>query len=191
MGADFSLLSNRLGIELTYYDQHIDDLLLFRTLSPSTGHSRALQNVGTMDNTGLELLVRAIPLARPNLRWESTFTYSTNKNKVNGIEDGRLIIPNSFSQVSAINGEPLGVFFSTAFERDAQGNIANDENNLRYKRLIAKLLEIQTRTLPLHGFNQIKLGKNWSLRMQWAPSIGGDVFNFNQTLGRIERIRAF
>ena len=185
VGADFSLLSNRLGIELTYYDQHIDDLLLFRTLSPSTGHSRALQNVGTMDNTGLELLVRAIPLARPNLRWESTFTYSTNKNKVDGIEGGRLIIPNSFSQVSAINGEPLGVFFSTAFERDAQGNIANDENNLPVQAADRKIIGDPNPDFTASWINQIKLGQNWSLRMQWDAIIGGDVFNFTRRLAAL------
>ena len=185
VGADFSLLSNRLGIELTYYDQHIDDLLLFRTLSPSTGHSRALQNVGTMDNTGLELLVRAIPLARPNLRWESTFTYSTNKNKVDGIEGGRLIIPNSFSQVSAINGEPLGVFFSTAFERDAQGNIARDENNLPVQAADRKIIGDPNPDFTASWINQISLGQNWSFRAQWDAIIGGDVFNFTRRLAAL------
>ncbi|MCY3869858.1 MAG: TonB-dependent receptor, partial [Gemmatimonadetes bacterium] len=185
IGTDFSLLSNRLGIELTYYDQRIDDLLLFRTLSPSTGHSRALQNVGTMDNTGLEFLVRAIPLARPNLRWESTFTYSTNKNKVDGIEGGRLIIPNSFSQVSAINGEPLGVFFSTAFERDAQGNIANDENNLPIQAADRKIIGDPNPDFTASWINQIALGQNWSFRMQWDAIIGGDVFNFTRRLAAL------
>ncbi len=185
IGTDFSLLSNRLGIELTYYDQRIDDLLLFRTLSPSTGHSRALQNVGTMDNTGLELLVRAIPLARPNLRWESTFTYSTNKNKVDGIEGGRLIIPNSFSQVSAINGEPLGVFFSTAFERDAQGNIANDENNLPIQAADRKIIGDPNPDFTASWINQIAVGQNWSFRMQWDAIIGGDVFNFTRRLAAL------
>ena len=185
VGADFSLLSNRLGMELTYYNQHIDDLLLFRTLSPSTGHSRALQNVGTMDNTGLELLVRAIPLARPNLRWESTFTYSTNKNKVNGIEGGRLIIPNSFSQVSATNGEPLGVFFSTAFERDAQGNIARDENNLPIQAADHKIIGDPNPDFTASLINQIKVGQNWSFRAQWDAIIGGDVFNFTRRLAAL------
>ena len=185
VGADFSLLSNRLGMELTYYNQHIDDLLLFRTLSPSTGHSRALQNVGTMDNTGLELLVRAIPLARPNLRWESTFTYSTNKNKVNGIEGGRLIIPNSFSQVSAINGEPLGVFFSTAFERDAQGNIARDENNLPIQAADHKIIGDPNPDFTASWINQISLGQNWSFRAQWDAIIGGDMFNFTRRLAAL------
>ena len=185
VGADFSLLSNRLGMELTYYNQHIDDLLLFRTLSPSTGHSRALQNVGTMDNTGLELLVRAIPLARPNLRWESTFTYSTNKNKVNGIEGGRLIIPNSFSQVSAINGEPLGVFFSTAFERDASGNIARDENNLPIQAADHKIIGDPNPDFTASLINQIKVGQNWSFRAQWDAIIGGDVFNFTRRLAAL------
>ena len=185
VGTDFSLLSNRLGVELTYYDQHIDDLLLFRTLSPSTGHSRALQNVGTMDNTGLELLVRAIPLARPNLRWESTFTYSTNKNKVNGIEGGRLIIPNSFSQVSATNGEPLGVFFSTAFERDAQGNIARDENNLPIQAADRKIIGDPNPDFTASLINQIEVGPNWSFRAQWDAIIGGDVFNFTRRLAAL------
>ncbi len=185
VGADFSLLSNRLGMELTYYNQHIDDLLLFRTLSPSTGHSRALQNVGTMDNTGLELLVRAIPLARPNLRWESTFTYSTNKNKVNGIEGGRLIIPNSFSQVSAINGEPLGVFFSTAFERDAQSNIAHDENNLPIQAADHKIIGDPNPDFTASWINQISLGQNWSFRAQWDAIIGGDMFNFTRRLAAL------
>ena len=185
IGTDFSLLSNRLGIELTYYDQRIDDLLLFRTLSPSTGHSRALQNVGTMDNTGLELLVRAIPLARSNLRWESTLTYSTNKNKVDGIEGGRLIIPNSFSQVSAINGEPLGVFFSTAFERDAQGNIANDENNLPIQAADRKIIGDPNPDFTASLINQIAVGQNWSFRMQWDAIIGGDIFNFTRRLAAL------
>ncbi len=185
IGTDFSLLSNRLGIELTYYDQRIDDLLLFRTLSPSTGHSRALQNVGTMDNTGLELLARAIPLARSNLRWESTLTYSTNKNKVDGIEGGRLIIPNSFSQVSAINGEPLGVFFSTAFERDAQGNIANDENNLPIQAADRKIIGDPNPDFTASLINQISLGQNWSFRMQWDAIIGGDIFNFTRRLAAL------
>ena len=185
VGADFSLLSNRLGMELTYYNQHIDDLLLFRTLSPSTGHSRALQNVGTMDNTGLELLVRAIPLARPNLRWESAFTYSANKNKVDGIEGGRLIIPNSFSQVSATNGEPLGVFFSTAFERDAQGNIARDENNLPMQAAGRKIIGDPNPDFTASLINQIKVGQNWSFRAQWDAIIGGDVFNFTRRLAAL------
>lgn len=185
IGTDFSLLSNRLGIELTYYDQRIDDLLLFRTLSPSTGHSRALQNVGTMDNTGLELLARAIPLARSHLRWESTLTYSTNKNKVDGIEGGRLIIPNSFSQVSAINGEPLGVFFSTAFERDAQGNIANDENNLPIQAADRKIIGDPNPDFTASWINQIAVGQNWSFRMQWDAIIGGDVFNFTRRLAAL------
>lgn len=185
VGADFSLLSNRLGIELTYYDQRIDDLLLFRTLSPSTGHSRALQNVGTMDNTGLELLVRAIPLARPNLRWESTFTYATNKNKVDGIEGGRLIIPNSFSQVSAINGDPLGVFFSTAFERDAQGNIAHDENNLPIQAADRKIIGDPNPDFTASLINQIAVGQSWSFRMQWDAIIGGDMFNFTRRLAAL------
>ena len=182
VGADFSLLSNRLGLELTYYDQHIDDLLLFRTLSPSTGHLRILQNVGAMDNAGLELLVRAIPLERPALRWESIFTYLANKNNVSGIEGERLIIPNSFSQVSAINGEPLGVFFSTAFERDDNGNIALDADALPLRAAERKIIGDPNPDFTASLINEVTVGRNWSLRAQLDAIVGGDVFNFTRRL---------
>ncbi len=185
IGSDFSLLSNRLGVELTYYDQHVRDLLLFRSLSPSTGYSGALQNVGTLDNVGWELLVRAVPLARPTLRWESTFTYSTNKNEVNGIEDDRLPISNSFGQVFAINGEPLGVFYSTAFARDTQGNIALDENDLPIQAAERKIIGDPNPDFTASWINQIDLGKNWSFRMQADAVIGGDVFNFTRRLAAL------
>jgi hypothetical protein len=185
IGADFSFLSNRLGFEFTYYDQHVSDLLLFRSLAPSTGHSTALQNVGTLDNKGIELLVRAIPIASSNLRWESTFTFARNRNKVDGIEGERLIIPNSFSQVSAINGEPLGVFFSTAFERDANGNIVLDDNGLPVRAADLKIIGDPNPDFTASFINEVSIGRSWSFRAQVDAIVGFDVFNFTRRLAAL------
>ncbi len=184
-GADFSFLTKRLGFEFTYYDQHTDDLLLFRSLSPSTGHLTALQNVGTLDNTGIELLVRGIPIATSNLHWESTFIFSRNRNTVDGIEGGRLIIPNSFNQVSAINGEPLGVFFSTAHERDANGNIVLDANGLPVRSSDLKIIGDPNPDFTASFINEVTVSRNWSFRMQWDTIMGFDVFNFTRRLAAL------
>ena len=185
VGADVGFWSNRLGVELTYYDQHIDDLLLMRTLSPSTGHARVLQNVGTMSNKGWELLVRTIPLMRSHFRWESTLTYATNKNRVAGIEGERLILPNSFSQVSAINGSPLGVFFSTAFARDANGHIALDEDGLPMRAAERKIIGDPNPDFTASWINEFAVGRRWSVRAQLDAVVGGDVFNFTRRLAAL------
>ena len=185
VGADVGFWANRLGVELTYYDQRIDDLLLMRTLSPSTGHARVLQNVGTMNNKGWELLVRAIPLAHPHLRWESTLTYAANKNRVDGIEGERLIIANSFSQVSAINGQPLGMFFSTAFARDADGQISLDEEGLPGRAAERKIIGDPNPDFTASWINELAVGRRWSVRAQWDAIVGGDVFNFTRRLAAL------
>ena len=61
-GLDMALFKNKVGIELTYYKQDIEDLLLARTLSPSTGAGSRVENIGTMTNKGFEALITATPI---------------------------------------------------------------------------------------------------------------------------------
>lgn len=122
VGFEAGLLRDRLGVEFSWYDKTVDDLLLFRTLAPSSGYATGLQNVGQMTNRGIELLVRAAPVQTRDFGWATSLTYSRNRNEVTGIEGGRLLLPNSFGQSVALNGFPIGVFFTTFQATDAQGN---------------------------------------------------------------------
>lgn len=185
VGADFGLFSDRLAFEVTYYDQHTEDLLLFRSVAPSTGFLSKLQNVGTMDNKGVEILARAIPFDRPNFRWTSSVTFATNSNEVNGLEEGILILPASFGQVAAINGEPLGVFYSTAFERDANGEIVLDENGLPVQAAERKIIGDPNPDFTASFINELQIAGNWSLRAQWDAVVGNDVFNFTRRLAAL------
>ena len=132
LGVDLSAFAGRLGIEVTGYNQNTSDLLLRSSLSPTTGFTSALQNVGDLRNRGVEVLLRAQPVRRDAFGWDASVTFAVNRNEVNGIEDpdpsddipGLLILPDSFGAVAAINGEPLGVFYtSRTFRRNDAGNI--------------------------------------------------------------------
>ncbi len=182
IGTDISLLSNRLGLEFTYYDKNVSDLLLFRSLSPSTGFSSQLENVGTMENKGVELLLRAIPINTDNFSWTSTLTYSANKNVVNGIEGGVLIIPNSFGLVAAVNGQPLGVFYGSAFQRDANGNIVY-VNGIPQRDPNSKVIGNPNPKWIASFINEFQFGRHLSLRIQLDGVFGNDVFDFTQRLG--------
>ncbi|QDO93354.1 SusC/RagA family TonB-linked outer membrane protein [Formosa sediminum] len=128
-GIDMGLFNNRVGVELTYYKQDIEDLLLARTLSPSTGFGSRLENVGTMSNRGFEALITATPIQTNDFSWTVTGTFSTNKNEVNDIEGEQFGIGN-FGFSVAKNGEALGVFYQGYYARNEDGSLLLTEGGL-------------------------------------------------------------
>jgi TonB-linked SusC/RagA family outer membrane protein len=195
LGVDLSFLRDRAGLEFTYYNQHVTDLLFFRTLSPSTGFLTKLENVGILDNKGFEWLLRAVPIQTRNLRWNTTLTYSENRNKVDGIEGGRLILAESFGQVAAINGKPLGVFYSTRFARNPDGSLLLDANGLPQRErasrtngqpsgnLVPGVIGDPNPDFTASWINELEIGRNLSVRTQFDAVYGFDVFNFTRRVG--------
>lgn len=199
LGADFSLFSDRLAFEFTYYDQHTSDLLLFRSVAPSTGFSTKLQNVGTLDNKGVELLARAIPFDGSTLRWTSTLTFARNKNEVNGLEEDFLLLPDSFGGVAAINGEPLGVFYWFFFARNPDGSLLLTPTGLPQREqasrdpvtgqptggFVRKIIGDPNPDFTMSFINDFEIGRSWSLHAQFDAVVGNDVFNFTRRLAAL------
>jgi TonB-linked SusC/RagA family outer membrane protein len=185
LGFDASFLSDRVALEFTWYDQQTEDLLLFRTTAPSTGYLSQLGNFGSLDNTGIEILLKAVPINNSNMQWTSTVTFAANENEINGIEGGIITIPESFGQVAAINGEPLGVFYSDAFERDSNGDIVIDGNGLPVEAAGDQIIGDPNPDWTGSFINEVRIGDNWNFRAQFDVSYGGDVFNFTERLGSL------
>ncbi len=132
IGTDIGLLKDRLSVEFNYYKKDVKDLLLNVTLPFGTGYAKQLQNTGNLNNKGIELLVKGIPIQTNNLTWVSTFSISTNSNKVSGIEvltnskgvqSGGFIIPGEgFGIPAAVNGYALGAFYTKFYARNPDGS---------------------------------------------------------------------
>ncbi|MBL7742741.1 MAG: SusC/RagA family TonB-linked outer membrane protein [Chitinophagaceae bacterium] len=205
-GFDMSLLRDRISIEFSYFTKDVKDLILNRTLAPSTGFNNRLVNIGTMKNDGFEFLIRGVPIDKRNLRWVSSLSYLTNKNVVNGVEgNGVLPFAGGFSQVAAVNGGPLGAYYSTFFARNPDGSLLLDANGLPQRERGIQLANGQytiQRTaggqpsgnilskiignpLPKHVISFINEldYKKFSLRMQWDAMQDFDVFNFTKRVG--------
>ena len=122
IGTDLSFFNNRASLLFSYYKQDIEDLIVKRVLSPSIGGSLRTENVGTMENKGIEIYARITPIKTDDLVWNLNFNFSSNKNKVKETRGGDIIIANSAGAPPLVReGEPLGVFYGTYFARDANG----------------------------------------------------------------------
>lgn len=124
MGTDLAFLNNRISVSVNYYHKRVEDLLISRAIAPTNGYSFYLNNIGTLQNTGVEVMLSATPVKTKDFSWNLTAIYNRNRNKAVDIGQS-LILYNTVggAPVGIANGEPIGFFYGTFFARDASGNM--------------------------------------------------------------------
>ena len=133
LGTEIGGLGGRVGLEATYYDRLVSDLLFFKPLPTSTGFSRQFAPIGKMSNKGIELLVRTVNVDQKNLRWESTVTYTRNKNLVESLSI--LDFQSAGGYPNRIRtGEPVGVFYGSYAARNCVTGALLLDSLGRYRR---------------------------------------------------------
>lgn len=81
-GFDLGLLDNRINLVVDAYYKKTDDLLLSIPIPLSTGYSSSLQNIGSVENKGLEIGINTDNITGGGFTWKSSVVYSLNRNKV-------------------------------------------------------------------------------------------------------------
>jgi TonB-linked SusC/RagA family outer membrane protein len=122
IGFDLGFLNDRLGVEFTWYNKRTTDVLLPRPLAGSTGFSTQLANVGTLTNTGIEMLLRFTPVQSDDFTWNATVIANNNRNVMNDIVGGII----AGGQYAAINGQPFPVMYERYYARNPDGSIILD-----------------------------------------------------------------
>lgn len=84
-GIDLGVLKNRLNLDVTYYIKKIDDLLLQAQIPTSTGYTRQVLNAGELQNNGLEIGLRAVPV-RGEFNWEIGVNWWKNNSEVTRLD---------------------------------------------------------------------------------------------------------
>jgi len=80
-GLDLGAFNNRVGLTVNVYNKKVTDLLINRQLSPTNGFSSVLDNFGSLENKGYELMLSLTPVQTKDLKWEMTTIYNHNENK--------------------------------------------------------------------------------------------------------------
>ena len=81
-GIDFGFFTNKLRGTFEYYKTNTTDLLLDRSLNPSTGYTVTRFNVGELQNSGLELSLNAAVMQSKDFNLDFGINWSTNKNEI-------------------------------------------------------------------------------------------------------------
>jgi TonB-dependent starch-binding outer membrane protein SusC len=139
-GVDFSMLNSRISGSVDYYNRQIHNLLsVYAVPSPPNLFSTTLANVGTMENKGVEVLLNFVPIKNSKFQWNTSVSYSSNRNKLVSITNDVYKSSTDYLQVGAIFapiqtfshllkvGGPVGDFYG--FKVIDIGNDPTDKGN--------------------------------------------------------------
>ena len=90
-GADLRLLEDRFSFGFTYYSNEINDMLISRTLSPTSGYSSQYANAASMTNKGIELDGSFNVLSNQSTSLELNFNWATNENLVQDLAGTKVL----------------------------------------------------------------------------------------------------
>ena len=198
LGFELGLFDNRVRLEGDFYDSQSIDLLLNVPVPTITGYSNQMQNIGKIQNRGMEFVLTTKNLTG-EFKWSSNFNISFNKNTVLEVgPDKRPIYassPNANNSFITLPGYPIASFYGYVFEGvfmnqeelDKYPHLPTDKiGDARYKdvngdgKMDQNDKDILGDNNPLFtsGFSNNFSYKNFTLDVQLTGSYGAEAFSF-------------
>ncbi len=189
VGLDVSIFNNRIRATFDYYSKLTTNLLNTVYLPLSSGYSTTVQNIGSMSNKGLELIVEGDIVRTRDFGFTTQINISHNKNRVEKLSDGLDIYGstyNSFGSGSITiirEGLPIGSFY--VYKNEG----LNEKGSLIYHDFNGdgKFTDTDDRYIAgsphpdfTYGINMGFRYKQWELSFLLQGSQGNDIFNISE-----------
>ena len=181
IGFESKFLNNRLGFDVSYYNNRVKDQILSTPQPSTSGVKYVLMNVGEVANEGWDISVSATPVLTKNFRWDLTANYGIYRNKVVKLADGvpYLEISNiggGGAKIQAVEGRPMGDIYVQVPQMNENGEYLVSDKGLYMN---------QTELQRVGNINPDGVGglfssfsyKNIFLDFSIDLRIGGDVIN--------------
>lgn len=131
IGLETKFLNDRLGIDLTYYNQNSTDQIIRLASSSASGYGSRLVNAGSIRNEGVELTVNGRAVDYKGFAWDLGLNFSKNSNKVISLVEGMDYFELERAtwcnvSVGAEVGENFGSIVGPDFKRTDDGKVIID-----------------------------------------------------------------
>ncbi|MBR6589858.1 MAG: TonB-dependent receptor [Bacteroidaceae bacterium] len=107
VGLDFGFIGGRFYGSIDWYNKKSEDLLYQVDLPLLTGGQTMTTNIGSVRNRGIELALTSVNVATADWHWETSLTFSRNKNEVIDINGLGTDMPSSGMTGGLFIGHPV------------------------------------------------------------------------------------
>jgi TonB-dependent starch-binding outer membrane protein SusC len=198
-GVDVGILDSRITFTADYYRKKTSDLLLYVPIPASVGipGNVALQNAGSLENSGFEFQISSRNFVKGDFSWNTDFNINFNKNKVLNIvgtviHSGAINPAGTTYNLSIVReGQPLGLFYGYISDgvdpstgmikyRDLDGTPGITDGD---KTIIGNANPDFT-----YGLTNSFAYKNFTLELFLQGVQGNDIFNATRILSESMRL---
>ena len=105
IGLDYSLFKRRVSGSIDVYSSKSSDLLMNRNITPVTGYSLTVQNIGKTANQGIDINITTANIQNNNFSWTTTINAAWQKEHIVALANGNDITNGWFL------GQPVGIIY--------------------------------------------------------------------------------
>jgi hypothetical protein len=182
-----------LGIDVALYNKLTENQIITASMAPESGFGSMVRNVGKIRNKGIEVALNVTPVLTRDFRWDMTYTFTKNVNKVEELYDDvqstTIYGLTAGPQLDVVVGEPLGVW------RDYKVETVDDEASPYFGKTIVDMVtgypvmsstekEILGKADPnfMMGLNNVLSYKNLSLGFAFDYRKGGLMYSATKSI---------
>ena len=186
IGLNLAFLQNRLSFDVTYYNRNTDKQITTLSMDAATGYTGQNINMGKVRNRGIELLVSVTPVKTKDFKWDLSWNFTKNYNKVIDMPDelGNEALIYGLSGglgLYAIEGKELGVWRGHKAMTNDDGKFVVDNQGLPQNSTDAIELGVMSNKYQM-GFNTTFTYKGISLSADLDVRHGGLMFSRTKSI---------
>jgi len=185
LGLDFSFLKSRLSGSIDVYYKKTNDLLVRQSLPNVIGYSNVYSNLAQVSNRGLELSLNSKNIIDGPVRWNTSFNFFFNRNKID-----KLATPNNDPGNGWFIGQDINVIWDYkvlgVWQQDEieemkkfnKGILPGDfkledlDGNYAYNDSDKQFLGYTTPRFNLSMRNEFNIFKNFDVSFQLISNLG-------------------
>ena len=183
-GIDLRLFKNLLTFDLSLYKTNTKNQFFIIPAAPGDVYTQKYINAGNIENKGIELVVGINPLRNGAVKWNSTINFALNRSKVVELTDeidrfSYAPVTNNGYMMYLEKGGSLGDLYTYNYERDNNGAIKYDKDNLPIKNGSFKKVGNTNPDFNLGWSNSVSY-KNFNINFLVDGRFGGNVISMTQ-----------
>lgn len=187
LGLEGDMFDRRIGFDVSYYNTQTEDQITPIPVSTATGFSQKILNAGTIENKGIEVLLRLNPIRSEDFNWNITANWAQNRSKVIELADGinnlQLASLQGGVSINAAPGEPYGAIRGSDYIYDSEGNRVLNSSGYYLRSSTSNEIIGNIQPDWTGGVSNSLQYKNVSLSFLIDVQKGGDIFSLDTWYG--------
>lgn len=179
LGLEFNMFQKRIYGDISVYDITTTDMIFNVPVPFATGYSFFKENIGEVQNQGIEAMIGGVPVRTENFRWDISANFSKNENKLIELIEGLdYTVLNSLGGLSvrAEVGGGIGDMYGSTWKTNENGErLVNAEGFPLASGEREKLGNAQPDWIG--GLSNNLTYKNWNLRFLIDGRFGGEIYS--------------